>query len=91
MLKNIVARTKEEKKVEIRKIITKLSQLHLSPNTNEGIKTLYENMKLYIEEDNSIDINIECPELNIRIRGVLEVDNNKQIWLKMECLVKPEE
>ena len=44
MLKNIVARTKEEKKVEIRKIITKLSQLHLSPNTNEGIKSLYENI-----------------------------------------------
>ena len=91
MPKNIVSRTSEEKKIEVRKIITKLSQLHLSPNTNEGIKTLYENMKLYIEEDNSIAINIECPDLNIRIRGILEVNIQKQVWLKMECLVKPEE
>ena len=91
MLKNIVTRTKEEKQIEIRKIISKLVQLHISPNTNEEIKILYENMKKYVEENNSIDINIECPDLNVRIKGVLEVDIKKQVWLKMECLVKPEE
>jgi len=91
MPKNIVTRTKEEKQIEIRKIISKLVQLHISPNTNEEIKILYENMKKYIEEDNSIDINIECSDLNVRIKGVLEVDIKKQVWLKMECLVKPEE
>jgi len=41
--------------------------------------------------DKSKIIDIPCPELNIRIRGVLEVDLSKKVWVKLECLVKPEE
>jgi hypothetical protein len=89
-MNNIITRTKEQRQNEIKTIIKKLTELHLN-TSYDGIKTLFQNMKEYLISENPIIIDIPCPELNICIKGVLEVDLSKKVWVKLECLVKPEE
>ena len=48
-------------------------------------------MKEYLISEHPIIIDIPCPDLNICIKGVLEIDLSKKVWVKLECLVKPEE
>mgnify|MGYP003989121891 FL=1 len=93
----MIKRTKEQRQNEIKPILKKLNELHLKP-TIDGIKKLYQHIKTYIDNtdnnsnnDENININIPCPELNILIKGVLEVNINKKSWVKLECLVRPEE
>ena len=93
----MIKRTKEQRQNEIKPILKKLNELHLKPNI-DGIKQLYQHIKTYIDNtdnnsnnDENININIPCPELNILIKGVLEVNINKKSWVKLECLVRPEE
>ena len=83
-------RTKEQRQNEIKTIIKKLNELHLN-TSYDGIKQLFQNMKEYSDAEESIHLNIPCPELNICIKGVLEVNINKKVWVKLECLDKPEE
>jgi len=90
----MIKRTKEQRQNEIKPILKKLNELHLKP-TIDGIKQLYQHIKTYIDNSNSnndenININIPCPEINILIKGVLEIDTNKKNWVKLECLVRPE-
>jgi hypothetical protein len=80
---NIIKRSKEQRQNEIKTIIKKLNELHLN-TSYDGIKTLFQNMKQYNDSDESIIINIPCPELNIRITGVLEIDLRKKVWVKLE-------
>jgi len=80
---NIIKRSKEQKQNEIKTIIKKLNELHLN-TSYDGIKTLFQNMKQYNDNDEPIIINIPCPELNIRITGVLEIDLRKKVWVKLE-------
>ena len=89
-MKNIIIRTKEQRQNEVKIIIKKLNELHLN-TSYDGIKTLFQNMKEYLISENSIIVDIPCPELNICIKGVLETDLSKKVWVKLECLVKPEE
>jgi len=94
----MIKRTKEQRQNEIKTIIKKLNELHLN-TSYDGIKTLFQNMKQYVDSSNSsnnsndepIIINIPCPELNILIKGVLEIDLRKKVWVKLECLERPEE
>ena len=95
----MIKRTKEQRQNEVKTIIKKLNELHLN-TSYDGIKTLFQNMKQYTNSSNANDtdndntndtdepiiINIPCPELNIRITGVLEVDLRKKVWVKLECL-----
>ena len=89
-MNNIIIRTKEQRQNEIKTIIKKLTELHLN-TSYDGIKTLFQNMKEYLISEHPIIIDIPCPDLNICIKGVLEVDLSKKVWVKLECLVKPEE
>ena len=89
----MIKRTKEQRQNEVKTIIKKLNELHLNIRY-EGIKTLFQNMKQYTTinndaTDEAIIINIPCPELNILITGVLEIDLRKKVWVKLECLNKP--
>jgi hypothetical protein len=102
-MNNIITRTKEQRQNEIKTIIKKLTELHLN-TSYDGIKTLFQNMKQYVDNSDSdndnnssnnssnnsndepIIINIPCPELNILIKGVLEIDLRKKVWVKLECL-----
>ena len=87
-------RTKEQRQNEIKTIIKKLNELHLNISY-DGIKILFQKMKEYIDsnsnsnnidKDKAVIIDIPCPELNIRIKGVLETDLRKKVWVKLECL-----
>ena len=99
----MIKRTKEQRQTEIRPILKKLNELRLKPNI-DGIKQLYQHIKTYIDNsehnsrecnnlnsDENINIHIPCPELNILIKGVLEININKKSWVKLVCLVRPEE
>ena len=87
----MIKRTKEQRQNEVKTIIKKLNELHLN-TSYDGIKTLFQNMKQYVDNSNDepIIINIPCPELNILIKGVLEIDLRKKVWVKLECLERPE-
>ena len=89
-MNKMIIRTKEQRQNEIKTIIKKLNELHLN-NSYDGIRLLFQNMKEYLNSENSIIIDIPCPELNICIKGILEVDLSKKVWVKLECLEKPEE
>jgi len=97
----MIKRTKEQRQNEIRIIIKKLNELHLNTGY-DGIKIFFRNMKEYVDNSNvensnkndndkPIIINIPCPELNVLIKGVLEIDIKKKVCVKLECLEKPEE
>ena len=84
------SRTKEQRQNEIKTIIKKLNELHLN-TAYDGIKLLFKHMKEYTDAEEPIQIDIPCPELNICIKGVLEVDLRKKVWVKLECLEKQKE
>ena len=84
-------RTKEQRQLEVKPIIVKLNQLHLSPISYPEIKNLFENMKTYINDGSRIEIDIPCIDLNVRFKGILAINLNERCWVKIECLVKPEE
>jgi len=88
--KIIVSRTKEQRQAEIKPIIIKLTELRLNVSLDE-IKQLFELLQNYVNNGDTIEIDIPIESLNVRIRGVLESDLNKRVWVKMECLVRPEE
>jgi len=81
----MLSRTKEQRQNEIKTIIKKLNELHLN-TSYDGIRDLFKHMKEYINAEEPININIPCPELNICIKGILEVDLKKKVWVKLECL-----
>lgn len=86
--KNIILeRTKEERQSEVRTIVGKLNQLHLKTSYDE-IKELFRHMKTYVDEAKRVEINIPFPDMNVLIKGVLETDINKRVWVKLECLDK---
>jgi len=86
-----ILRTKEQRQLEVRPIILKLKELKLSPITNNEIKQLFENMKTYINDGSRIEIDIPCIDLNVRFKGILAINLNERCWVKIECLVKPDE
>ena len=87
----MIKRSKEQRQNEVKTIIKKLNELHLN-TSYDGIKTLFQSLKHYTnssdDSDEPIIINIPCPELNIRITGVLEIDLRKRVWVKLESLEK---
>jgi hypothetical protein len=79
-------RTKEQRQSEVRIIIKKLNDLKLDIGY-EPIKTLFENMKKYINDGIKIDVNIPFPDISMNIKGVLEIDSKKKVWVKLEGFV----
>ena len=55
-------RTKEEKKLEAKKIISKLTELKLTV-IYEPVRELFELLKKYIEEEKNVKINIDFYEI----------------------------
>lgn len=87
--KIIVSRTKEQRQAEIKPIIIKLTELRLNVSLDE-IKNLFSLLQNYVNNGDTIEIDIPIESLNVRIRGILENNLNKRVWVKMECLVRPE-
>ena len=81
--KKIVYRTKEERQNEVKKIISKLSSFDLN-TAYEPIKNLYSKFKEYISEGQRMEINIPFPEINRRIKGLLAISVNEQVWINLK-------
>ena len=81
--KEIIYRTKEEKQKEVKTIVEQLSKLDLD-SKYEPIKKLYGLFKTYIAEGNRIIVNIPFPEIKRRIKGLLAVSINEEVWLKLK-------
>jgi hypothetical protein len=81
--KEIVYRTKEERQKEVKTILEQLSEFDLD-SKYEPIKKLYGLFKTYIAEGNRIIVNIPFPEIKRRIKGLLAVSINEEVWLKLE-------
>ena len=80
--KNPILRTKEERKVEARIIINKLTELELTV-AYEPIKELFEILRKYINEGGKISINIPFPMIERRIKGLLPDTVNEKCWVKL--------
>ena len=82
-------RTKEQRQKEILPILKKMNELGLTINKHEELKEFFIQMKKYIQEEEeggkkNVDINIPIEELGIRIKGVLAVNINERVWVKLE-------
>lgn len=76
-------RDKEERKKEIHAIILKLNELKLN-NNYEPIQKLYKQFKIYIENGDRLIINIPFPEINKRIEGVLSINKNEEVAIRLK-------
>ena len=81
--KEIIYRTKEERQKEVKTILEQLSGFDLD-SKYEPIKQLYGLFKIYIAEGKRIIVNIPFPEIKRRIKGLLAVSINEEVWLKLE-------
>lgn len=80
--KEIVYRTKEQRQKEVKTILEQLSEFDLD-SKYEPIKKLYGLFKIYIAEGNRMLVNIPFPEIKRRIKGLLAISINEEVWLKL--------
>ena len=81
--KTTLYRTKEERKEEVKKIIKQLSHFELTI-IYEPIKQLYALFKKYIDEGNKLEINIPFPMISRRIKGLLAINVNENVYVKLQ-------
>ena len=81
--RKIVYRTKEERQEEVKEILKQLSEFDLNIKY-EPIKKLYSLFKEYVQEDKRIEINIPFPEINRRIKGLLAISVNEEVWINLK-------
>ena len=72
-------RTKEERMLETKPILEKLTELGLTLENNSEIKDLFLLIQKYIKDGERIEVNIPFPSINKRIKGVL----SKSIFLHL--------
>ena len=81
--KEIVYRTREERQNEVKEILKQLSKFDLNIKY-EPIKKLYGLFKIYINDDKRIEVNIPFPEINRRIKGLLAISVNEDVWVNLK-------
>jgi hypothetical protein len=77
--------TKEERNEEVRKVISKLTELRITVEF-EAVRKLFKIMSSYVSDGIRQEINIEFPEFSRRIKGVLSTSTNENVWVKLEKL-----
>ena len=75
-------RTKEQRHAEVRPIIQKLTELHISPTQHDEIKQLFREIQRYIQEGVRIELNIPFDAYNTTIEGVLATRLKERVWVK---------
>lgn len=75
-------RTKEQRQTEIRPIIQKLTELHISPSKHDEIKLLFREMQRYIQDGERVELNIPFDAYNTTIEGVLATRVKERVWVK---------
>jgi len=81
--KKTIYRTKEQRQEEVKEVLNQLNDFDLNIKY-EPIKKLYTLFKEYINEDKRIEINIPFPEINRRIKGLLAIGINENVWIKLK-------
>ena len=76
--------SKLERQLAVTPILMKLKELHLSPAAYESIKTLYQQLQIYIQQGERIELNIPFPEYNVTIKGLLDITKAEKVWVKLE-------
>ena len=76
-------RNREERKIEVDKIIRKLTELELTIQY-EPIKELFKILKDYMENGGIKEINIPFPMINKRIKGHLPDNLNDQCFVALK-------
>ncbi len=79
----IVYRTMEERRNEVKKILVQLSSFDLSIKY-APIKKLYGLFQEYVKENKRIEINIPFPEINRRIKGLLPISVNEEVFMNLK-------
>ena len=79
-------RSKQERQSEVKPIILKLNELHLSPISYPSIKELYTCLQDYIQNGERKVLNIPFLEYNSIIKGVLATNINERVWVKIESI-----
>ena len=67
----------------MKEVLNQLNEFDLNIKY-EPIKKLYTLFKEYINEDKRIEINIPFPEINRRIKGLLAISVNENVWIKLK-------
>lgn len=75
-------RSKEQRQAEVRPIIVKLNELHLSPTQHDEIKQLFKEIQRYIQDGVRIELNIPFDAYNTTIEGVLAIRLKERVWVK---------
>tara|TARA_Y100000816_G_C26096394_1_gene580337 strand:+ start:1496 stop:1792 length:297 start_codon:yes stop_codon:yes gene_type:complete len=81
--KKTVYRTKEQRQEEVKEILKQLSTFELNIKY-EPIKKLYSLFREYVQQDKRIEINIPFPEINRRIKGLLAISVNEEVWINLK-------
>lgn len=81
--REIVYRTKEQRKEEVKEILKQLSHFELTPRY-EPVKELYKKFKQYIDMGDRLEINIPFPMINRRIKGLLAISVNEEVWIRLQ-------
>jgi hypothetical protein len=76
-------RTKIQRQAEIKPVLKKLQELRVTIDQDPGIKELFRQMQRYIQDNLKIDLYIPCHNLGIVITGVLALNENERVWVKM--------
>lgn len=81
--KEIEYRTKEERQIEVKEILSKLSEFQLNIKY-EPIQKLYSLFKEYIQDGKRIEINIPFKDINRRIKGLLAISKGEETWINLK-------
>ena len=75
-------RTKEERQIEVKKILEKLCELNLTTEHDE-VKELMSIMRDYVTHGNEVSIDIPFPMIKRRIKGVLTAYQGEPVCVKL--------
>ena len=81
--KEIVYRTQDGRKEEVKIILTKLTEFDINIKY-EPIKKLYVLFREYIKNGDRIEINIPFPEIDRRIKGLLATSVREEVWINLK-------
>jgi hypothetical protein len=76
-------RTKDERVLETKPILEKLTELGLTLDNNPEIKELFLLIQRYIKDGERIEVNIPFPSINKTIKGVLAINIREEVYVKM--------
>jgi hypothetical protein len=75
-------RTKEQRILETRPIIAKLTELKIKASEHDAIRKLLTQIQVYIQQGERIEIKIPFPAADVDIVGVLATDIAERVWIK---------